>query len=363
MYPNPTNRGDKLRWHALLTSLATLAKLEAIFGFAPGRDVRSAAFERLFCSVKIVPANVLQFVSAGLALELAGRPSVFGRLATPGWRSGVFSAASSGSPVLLLGPSASAIPDLPFPAVLDLIDVSSRVRTPSGDRLTKDTVLSAELEMSRRFVVILACEDDRKWLIRHGGDERRLVAIPNGVDPQLFEAARHPSRGVLLFVGNFNFQPNREALTWFLEHCWPVLQADRSGLSLRVVGYGADRIRERPPAVEIFANAPDMLPHYQESEVAIAPLQSASGVQNKVIEAMAAGLPVVCTSPVSRGLSDGHPAVVADDRDGFIDACRALTSDAARREDLGAKGREYARRSHNWNTSANDLYNVLVNVK
>lgn len=361
IYPHPPNRGDKLRWQALLTRLGALMPLSAVFGFTPSRDVRNDAFERSFQSLQIVPVHVLRIAWTMASLQLRGQPSVFGRLATPGWRSRVLAATSPGSPVLLLGPSASAVPELPSPALLDLIDVKSRVRTVGGDRVEKG-LLSSELSFARRFRVVLACEDDRDWLVRHGADETRLVVIHNGVEPRFFTAARHPTPGLLVFVGNFLYEPNREALSWFLRHCWPALQADRNGVSLRVVGYGADRLARREPAIEIFANVPDVLPHYEAAAVAIAPLHSAMGVQNKVIEAMAAGLPVVCTSPVSRGLSDGHPAVVADERETFISACRTLLADEARREELGKRGRDYALRSHDWMTSARLLRDVLASA-
>jgi len=361
-YPHPPNRGDKLRWQALLTRLGELMPLSAVFGFTPGRDVRNDVFERSFQSLQIVPVHVLRIAWTMVALQLRGQPSVFGRLATPAWRSCVLAASSPGSPVLLLGPSASAVPELPSPALLDLIDVKSRVRTVGGDRV-ENGLLSSELSFARRFRVVLASEDDRDWLVRHGADESRLIVIHNGVESRFFTAARRPTPGRLVFVGNFLYEPNREALTWFLRGCWPALQADRNGVSLRVVGYGADRLARREPAVEIFANVPDVLPHYEAASVAIAPLQRAMGVQNKVIEAMAAGLPVVCTSPVSRGLSDGHPAVVADERETFIAACRSLLADEARREELGTRGRDYALRSHDWKTSARLLRDVLAGTQ
>lgn len=361
-YPHPLNRGDKFRWQPLLTGLGELLPLDAVFGFTRGRDVRSESFERSFVSVQVVPVHVLRVAWTMVSLELSGQPSVFGRLATPGWRSRVVAAVSPGSPVLLLGPSAPAVPDFPSPTVLDLVDVKSRVRTVGGDRVEKKSLLTSELSFARRFRVVLACEDDRDWLIQHGADETRLIVIPNGVDPKFFIAARRPTPGRLVFVGNFRYEPNREALAWFLRHCWPALQADRNGVSLRVVGYGADRLARREPAVEIFANVPDVLPHYEAAAVAIAPLQSAMGVQNKVIEAMAAGLPVVCTSPVARGLSFGNPAVVADEGETFIAACRSLLADEARRTDLGSRGRDYAMRSHDWTRSARQLRDVLVNT-
>jgi glycosyltransferase involved in cell wall biosynthesis len=153
----------------------------------------------------------------------------------------------------------------------------------------------------------------------------------------------------VLFVGNLRYPANRQGLDWFLREAWPHLKS--AGARLRIVGYGAEGVRPGE-GVEVYANVADVLPHYQAAAVLIAPLLEARGTQFKVLEAMAAGVPVVCTSPVARGLAEGHAAEVSDDPAGLATACAALLADPARRQALSERGRSYVREHHDWARSA-----------
>jgi glycosyltransferase involved in cell wall biosynthesis len=353
-YPRPPIDGDKVRWSNLLHELAALTSMDGVFGFIPSMEARDPGFDKRFGHLEVVPTpNVEVAIRAGL-LELRRQPSAFGRRATPRWRRAVVTAVNRERPsaILLLGTSAGYVTPLRGPTWLDLVDVRSRVRTLSGDRIVDPRVLRAELALTRRHHVILASESDRHFLVQHGADSSRLTIIPNGADPRLSELASHPDSNILLFVGSLRYRPNLEGLQWFLRGCWPKVRNGNPNAILRIVGYRADRIAPSDH-VEIYADVPDVRPHYAVASVAIAPLLEARGVQNKALEAMAAGLPVVCTSPVSRGFISEEPAwEVADHPDGFANACLALLADPRRRADLGERGRRYVRAHHDWAASA-----------
>jgi glycosyltransferase involved in cell wall biosynthesis len=359
MYPYPLNRGDKLRWSALLAELAPLLSLRAVFGFLSSRDRRDPALERGFHSVQIVPISMWQVAMRAAQLRISGRPPEFGRLATPAWRRRLLAQIAPGVPVLLLGPNASVF-DVPAGAVLDLTDTRSRVRTVTGNRV-RPAILSIELALAQRFRIVLASDDDKTWLVENGADPGHITVIPNGVDQRFF-AARSPGRSnELVFVGNFRFPPNRDGARWFLTECWPKIRQRAPAVRLRIVGFGArDVARSLSPEIEIASDVPDVVPYLETAGVAIAPLQSASGTQNKVLEAMAAGLPVVATSPVARGLAPNHPVLVRDDADTFAAACISVVNDEAARAELGAEGRAYVARHHSWAAGAGALRDLLV---
>jgi glycosyltransferase involved in cell wall biosynthesis len=126
-----------------------------------------------------------------------------------------------------------------------------------------------------------------------------------------------------------------------------------------VVGFGANRI---PPSdhVEIYPDVPDVRPHYAAAAVAIAPLLEARGSQFKALEAMAAGLPLVCTTPVARGFSSDQPPWLArDDPNTFAAACGSLLDNRARRIELGERGRAEILKTYNWSHSARSLLSLL----
>jgi len=361
-YPRPPIDGDKVRWSNLLRELAAMTSMAGVFGFMPSMEARDPVFDSDFGSLEVVPTPKVEVaIRAGL-LELRRRPSAFGRRATPRWRRAVAAAAYRQRPsaILLLGTSAGYVSPLPGPTWLDLLDVRSRVRTLSGDRIIDPRMLRAELSLTRRHQVILASESDRDFLVQHGADSARLAIIPNGADPRLLELASHPDSNILLFVGSLRYRPNLEGLHWFLRGCWPKLRIRNPNAVLRIVGYGADRIASSDH-VEIYADVPDVRPHYAQAAVAIAPLLEARGVQNKALEAMAAGLPVVCTSPVARGFL-GTTSVweTADDTDAMANACLGMLADPLKRAELGERGRRYVRANYDWARSAQMLLSLLT---
>ncbi len=352
-YPHPPTDGDKVRWAALLPALGRLVELHAVFGLMPGREQRNPCFEERFASVDLVRTPYLEVaVRAGL-MELGGRPSLFGRRATPAWRERVLAAATRepGVPLLLLGPNAGSVPPLPSPAVLDLLDIRGRARTVNGDRVTRPGVAATERVLAQRFSILLSSESDRQWLLRYGTPQDRVHVVPHGVDARFFLAKPHHTSRTLLFVGNLRYPPNEEGIRWFVRTCWPRVRANAANTVVRIVGYDAKRLGILP-GVDVFTNVPDVLPHYAAAAVAIAPLQVARGTQFKVLEAMAAGLPVVCTSPVAEGLFADHPALVCDETESFAQACVFLLGDVRAREELGREGRDYVRRHHEWAASA-----------
>jgi hypothetical protein len=359
LYPQPPSDGDKIRWAALLPELAALNPLHGIFGLMPPKERRDQDFDRNFARLEVAPTSTLEVaIGAGL-LALRGHPSAYGRRATPSWRRLVEAAAAADptSPVLLLGPSGGSVGTLRQPAALDLLDVRSRFRTMAGDRLTQASILRAEVALARRFTILLASESDRGWLTRNGADPSMTKVVPHGADRRFLEIVPDPGSRSVLFVGNLHYPPNLEGLRWFLQGCWPAMRGD--GIQLRLVLFGAERAGT-PPDTTIFADVKDVRPHYAAAAIAVAPLLSARGTQFKVLEAMAAGLPVVCTTPVAQGLFDDHPAIVCDRPDEFAAACRALLADAARRRERGERGRAYVRRHHDWAQSARLVSEILV---
>src|SRR6202171_3928824 len=362
-YPEPPIDGDKFRWTNLLSQLAELTPLHGVFGFmtTPTMEGRNELFDRRFASLELVNTpNIEVAIRAGL-LELGGRPSAFGRRATPRWRQAVAAAAARLRPdsILLLGTSGGYVSALPAPTWLDLIDVRSRNRTLSGDRVTRRRTLTAELQLAQRHRIVLTSDSDRDWLVEQGASSMRVAVVPNGVDSSLFALTPRPDSNLLLFVGNLRLDRSLRGLQWFLRHCWPAIHDANPRVRLRIVGYGADRIAASD-RVEIHANVPAVAPHYADAAVTVAPLLEAGGVQNKALEAMAAGLPVVCTSPVARGFFNTEPAwEVADDPAAMANACLSPLDNPAKRAELGARGRRYVRAHHDWARSAQTLLSLL----
>jgi glycosyltransferase involved in cell wall biosynthesis len=119
----------------------------------------------------------------------------------------------------------------------------------------------------------------------------------------------------VVFCGVMNYEPNEQGMLWFIEQVWPLVLAARPDARLKVVGASpTPRLVAAGSAaqgVTVTGSVPQVEPFLREAAVSVAPLFVARGMQNKVIEAIAAGLPVVVTPQVAEGLPpEAMPACV-----------------------------------------------------
>ena len=251
------------------------------------------------------------------------------------------------------------------PVVLDLIDALSanlarRAATERGP-LSPVAALEARrlanceralIARSARALVVSAVERDAL-----GGDER-IVVVPNGVDAEAFtfhDGPRPPA--TLLFFGNLGYFPNVDAAGWLAHEIYPRVRAAVPMAELRLAGARparAIRTLARLPGVSLSADVPDMAPEIAAATVAVVPMRAGSGLQNKVLEAMAVGTPVVATSGVAAALEvrAGEHLLVADDAETIAAAIVGLLRDPARARAMAAAAHAVVERRYRWSASA-----------
>src|SRR6185295_6727113 len=140
--------------------------------------------------------------------------------------------------------------------------------------------------------------------IAPGADVR---VVPNGVDVEHLAPKAPPSNERrVIFPAVFNYQPNAEGAVWLAREVWPLVTELLPDARLTLAGASPTaRVRAlaaNDATVEVTGAVPDMRPYLWRSAAAVAPLFLARGVQNKVLEAAAAGLPSVVTPAVRNGL-------------------------------------------------------------
>jgi polysaccharide biosynthesis protein PslH len=142
-------------------------------------------------------------------------------------------------------------------------------------------------------------------------------------------AAPTPTRGLrrVGLIGTWTWAPNRQALQWFLAQVWPRLAGP---CQLVIAGTGLQGLA-LPPGTEVLGRVADVAAFYAAVDLVAIPSVTGSGVQEKAIEAIGTGLPVVATAHALRGLDEGLPAQVrtASDAEGFAAACLAAVAQPA----------------------------------
>lgn len=189
----------------------------------------------------------------------------------------------------------------------------------------------------------------------------RTTVIPPGVDAELLAPrTRRPTAGRVLYLGHMEHYPNLDGLLFLYREIWPRVRQSYPAARLIVAGGqtheqmarvapGTLAQMERDTSVELRGFVLDLQGLMDETAAMAAPLRLGSGVRNKVVEAMAAGLPVVTTTRGAEGLSVAHERelLIADDFEDFARQLVRLLQDTPLQERLSDAGRNLARREHN----------------
>ena len=185
--------------------------------------------------------------------------------------------------------------------------------------------------------------------------------FPNGVDADFFSPGPGPYEpDTICFVGRMDYYPNQQCMLEFCASTWPLLRAQRPSLKLLIVGADPPAKIKRLgeiPGVAVTGSVPDVRPYVQRSALMVAPLAIARGTQNKLLESMAMGVPVV-TSPIAADGVDAVPGEhlrVASSPSEYRDAILGILNDATERRRLAEAGRARMLSHHAWPSSMKRL--------
>ncbi|WP_193369785.1 TIGR03087 family PEP-CTERM/XrtA system glycosyltransferase [Pelagibius marinus] len=206
----------------------------------------------------------------------------------------------------------------------------------------------AELEALRRLQVTTPCD----W-------------FPNGVDQSYFApSTKSYDPDAISFVGRMDYFPNQQAMLFFCDEVFPAIRRQRPSATLTIIGAepsaGIRRLGERE-GVTVTGTVPDVREPVRRSAVNVAPLAIARGTQNKILECMAMGVPVV-TSPEAAGGVDAVPEehlLVAQSPQDYADKLLWLMEDAAARQAFAVAGRARVESHHSWAVSLAKLDSII----
>ena len=153
-------------------------------------------------------------------------------------------------------------------------------------------------------------------------------------------------------------------MLWFVRECWPQLRGKFDDAKLLVVGscpVPSIRGLDGQDGIEVTGRVPETPPWFDRASVAIAPLHMARGVQNKVLEAMSMGLPVVATTNAAQGLAevDEGALVVTDAADETVRALAQFISKPGDASAAGGRAAQYVREHYRWETAFRTVDGVL----
>ncbi len=194
--------------------------------------------------------------------------------------------------------------------------------------------------------------------------------IPNGVDITYFKrnSQRTRNSSAIVFLGRMDYFPNIDGVLYFVEKIFPSIRQSLPEVELRIVGSNpARKVRRLAelPGVSVTGHVPDVRPYLLDAAVSIAPLRIARGVQNKILESMAMGIPVVATPEAAKGVQaiPGQDLLVAETPEGFASQVLEVLRNMQLREDLSRAGRQHVENVYTWARSMGVLDHVLESAR
>ena len=184
-----------------------------------------------------------------------------------------------------------------------------------------------ESRLADRFDVLAVCSAADRMLL--GCDQIRV--IPNGFERPSVEPSPDPSTPPRIgFIGLLDYEPNRDGVRWFLDHCWHALREKMPELDFRLAGKGAEGVLREPlPGVEVLGWVEDAAAEIATWSLMVIPIRSGAGTRIKIADTFSRQCPAVSTRLGAYGydVEDGVQLRLADTPEAFTRACLEVLQD------------------------------------
>ena len=266
-----------------------------------------------------------------------------------------------------------------IPVILDLVDVDSDkwvqyakfTRFPLSFVYRREgrTLRAYEKRVSERAACVLVSTEREAQLMREISAEANIHVVSNGVDGEYFkpgEAAADAQSPTVVFTGDMSYFPNQEAVVYFARKVLPLVRRSVPKARFLIVGRnpGSEVLKLGGiEGVEVTGFVPDIRVQLARAHVAVAPFSITAGIPNKILEAMAYGLPVVATPCAKQGLSPGVAEVVlqGNTAEALAAHVAVLLRDLPLANRTGLGGRRRVVDDYNWGRSMDRLLDFLEN--
>jgi len=384
--PYPPNKGDKIRSFHELQFLARYFKLDLATLVDDHKDLQFLSrLEKICEKVAVFPLNPFFSRLRALCSLFSYWPLSVRYFYSPSldnivkyWLSVkryslIFCFSSQTAQYLPLN-------DIPF--FMDFVDVDSE-KWFQYSRRTKNPILKIFYRMEgirlRRFEIsvakkaracIFSAQREANLFCRFFSDVNRVYTITNGVDFNYFSPFRHYSSPypkncfIILFSGAMDYYANIDGVLWFVKNVFPYVKSAIANVKFYIVGRNpSSKIKKLSddPDIEVTGFVEDIRPFYAHAHICVAPLLVARGIQNKILEAMAMGKPVVCTPQAFEGI-DASPDIdilVAKNSQDFATKILSLLENPLKSKNIGEQARKTVEIKYSWERNLSSILDLI----
>ncbi len=229
-------------------------------------------------------------------------------------------------------------------------------------RRTSDLSRNVETELLRLCDAHTVCSGREREVLHQSVPEARIEVAGNGVDCEFFAANPTASgaRNDVLFMGRMDYHANIDAALYFVRKIWPLIHARRPELRLVIAGAQPAKaiLALREQGITVTGTVDDVRPYYQSALTSVVPLRVGGGTRLKVLEAMAAGTPVISTTLGAEGLevTPGRDILIADSPEAMADAVISLQAGSQQWQEIAANDRRLVKAKYDWSVVGEILW-------
>lgn len=380
-FPYPPYRGDKLKIYHLAKRLARKHELHLVTFLQDKNDLQYLPeLQQIFTEIHLVPLGRLQ----------SYRNSLFAFLRKEPFQVRYFHSAAMAEKIQQLQQQHryDAVhvqhlrmaqywaKDKSLPRILDLPDAYSlywkrRIDTSKGllkafTRLEQKRVLEYEAILEDYDLSLVCSREDQEYLSKERGIGN-VALLPNGVDLETF-SGNHDYSGnrTILFTGNMDYAPNVDAVLYFATEILPLIRKQIPDAQFVIAGQRpVKKVQELAgEGIQVTGFVKDLAASYAAAAVVVAPLRFGAGTQNKVLEAMAMGVPVVSRNIGFNGLNikSGEGVILAMETEDFAAACIRLLQSETERRRVGEAGKTAVQQQFDWDVIAARLEQYFLEL-
>jgi sugar transferase (PEP-CTERM/EpsH1 system associated) len=263
-----------------------------------------------------------------------------------------------------------------IPKILDFADMDSqkwldyakfkRFPLAMGYWLEGTKLERAERHLAQSFDLCTVTTQAEKATLDQFGVARRTAWFSNGVDSEYFSPADAPyDPNEICFIGRMDYYPNQECMRFFTSEILPIIQRANPRARLTIIGANPSpevRSMGNFPGVTVTGSVKDVRPYVRRAVVSVAPLNIARGVQNKILESMAMGVPVIASELASKGVDavPGEHLISATTTSDYANAVLQLMRSPELRNQYATAGRRRMETHHSWTNSMERLDTIVA---
>jgi polysaccharide biosynthesis protein PslH len=386
--PFPPNKGEKIRCFHMIQHFARTYDVHVgTLIDDPADFAHVEAFKTHIASLHVEEIRKPLAYLASLPGYLAGAPISFELFRKPGLSRWVDTICREKNPVAAIAFSSNAAPYIidmahrPNKMIIDICDVDSEKFRNYADsaswpksliyRTEANRVAREERRLSLRADHVTFVSDDEKAIFAKANPDlvSKISTVSLGTDCEYFDPSRAFERPfgdgpALVFTGAMDYWPNENAVCWFADEVLPGIHKSLPDAQFVIVGSNpgpAVRKLQDRKGITVTGRVPDVRAYIAHADLAVAPMQIARGMQNKVLESMAMGKATAVTPSALTGIhaTPGQNLETYDLAPDWISGCLGLLKDAARRAQLGTAARQLMLEKYSWHAQLSQYDDIL----